>query len=78
MSVNLISKIEEKLGNAEFLTQTDLINSGLFKSSYSARNFIKDGKIPSLRVSQNHHIFLKEDILEWLKSQYQHKKENKQ
>ena len=72
-----VAKIKEKLDavKGDFVLPSFLFKNGIFGSQSAACNAVKNGEIPSIKISTYRSLMLKEDVLSFVQGKYNAKSE---
>jgi hypothetical protein len=62
----VVKELNEKIGDRAFFTLAELVSIGLFGTVQTARNALKDGEIPFIRMSERRCVIPRAALLEYL------------
>ena len=63
----IIQKFIDKLGEGDFVKKKTLVNIGLFGSLNGVDIAIRNGSIPSIKISPNRTLIFRESVIEYIK-----------
>jgi hypothetical protein len=71
----LVNELNDKIGDRTFFTLSELVLFGLFGSLQAARHALRDGLLPSVRISQRRCVIPRAALINYIRANLADKQE---